>query len=186
MQRLLGIVFIFTLLLTSVGLAGAQEPPINTPADNACNEGGAMAGKCGNSEWAWTCGWHLARWLTRGGWGGTYAMPDTCAILLPPRPPVSVAGSTDSTTAAFVDNTRITGCVLINPGTYASLTNALSIPAGTQVFSDASCSVGAGILGTNFVYDPSPLGSNADALCLAEFSLPRSIGAGPNFHLCYN
>lgn len=37
----------------------ANDPELN-PNANACLEGGSMAGKC-NSDWEWTCGWHLIR-----------------------------------------------------------------------------------------------------------------------------
>jgi hypothetical protein len=174
MQRLLGIVFIFVLLLTSVGLAGAQEPPIGSPADNACNEGGAMAGKCGNSEWAWTCGWHLARWLTRGGWGGTYAMPDTCAILLPPRPIVVQTSSAFSVGACLFDGTSA----------YANFNGSYFLLSPFEYFTDPSCTVSGGFtVAGKVVYAPAPF--DANTLCLAAFGTTVLMGPfGDDIYTC--
>lgn len=61
---------------------GTYNPERGTAADNACNEGGVMAGKC-NSEWHWTCGWYLARYDA----GVITSVPATCQILLDVRPP---------------------------------------------------------------------------------------------------
>jgi hypothetical protein len=177
MKRLLGIVFIFTLLLTSVGLAGAQEPPINTPADNACNEGGVMAGKCGDSEWAWTCGWHLARWLTRGGWSGTYDMPATCAILLPTRPPVIVVeapASSGPAAPAFPSG----NCVFFGGflHVYVNFNGGFSVPFGATAYSNDQCTL-AFTTTAKLIYAPPPF--DADALCFAAFG-SNAIDTFPN------
>jgi hypothetical protein len=72
-----------------LGLIAAEDAPEpNTPEDNACYEGGVMAGKC-DSDWAWKGGWYLARFLsddlTRE------QVPDEFQILLPPPVETPVA-----------------------------------------------------------------------------------------------
>lgn len=84
------LVTILTLLCLVAPVVSAQEP--NTAADNACYEGGVMAGKC-TTDWHWTCGWYLARFTN-----GQFAreqVPVTCAGLLPPLPEPSL--DTDGT-----------------------------------------------------------------------------------------
>lgn len=58
------------------------EPEIGTPQDNACHVGGSMAGKC-DTDWAWTCGWYLARYEA----GVFNGVPANCQILLDVKPP---------------------------------------------------------------------------------------------------
>lgn len=55
------LLFICLVLLAMPVLATEK-----TAADNACYEGGSLAGKCdwpteAETEWAWTCGWYIAR-----------------------------------------------------------------------------------------------------------------------------
>jgi hypothetical protein len=65
-----------------LGLIAAEDAPEpNTPEDNACYEGGVMAGKC-DTEWAWKGGWYLARFLTDD--LTREQVPDEFQILLPP------------------------------------------------------------------------------------------------------
>jgi len=44
----------------------AQDGLTGSPEDNACNAGGSLEGKCdwpteAEDQWAWTCGWYIAR-----------------------------------------------------------------------------------------------------------------------------
>jgi hypothetical protein len=84
MNKLALLILIFALILP-FGIVTAQEPPIGSSDDNACNKGGAMEGKC-DTPWEWTCGYYLARWEKEGGWTSNYAFPNDCQSLLPPRP----------------------------------------------------------------------------------------------------
>src|SRR3954465_2332439 len=67
------------LLIVSVAVLIPTSAQDNTPTpdpNNACNTGGAMAGKCNSGfhadgkvspaeiEWAWKCGWYIARYYT--------------------------------------------------------------------------------------------------------------------------
>jgi hypothetical protein len=81
------IVFLLILsLLVPFALSSAQNPPLDSPEDNACHPGGAMEGKC-SIEWHWVCGWYLARWQANGGWfTPNNLFNDDCISLLPPRP----------------------------------------------------------------------------------------------------
>lgn len=50
------------LILFALPVLATEE----SAADNACYEGGSLAGKCdwpteAENEWAWTCGWYIAR-----------------------------------------------------------------------------------------------------------------------------
>lgn len=79
------LVLLVILLLAFPILVHAQEPEPGTAADNACYTGGVMEGKC-DTDWEWTCGYYLARWISAGEWFGNYPMPTSCASLLPPPP----------------------------------------------------------------------------------------------------
>jgi hypothetical protein len=81
------IVFLLILsLLVPLGMTSAQNPPLGSKDDNACNPGGAMEGKC-SIEWHWVCGWYLARWQANGGWfTPNNPFNDACLSLLPSRP----------------------------------------------------------------------------------------------------
>lgn len=80
---------VFWLILIIVvafpmNMISAQEP--NTKEDNACYEGGSMAGKC-DTPWEWVCGWYLARWEANGGWSTKNNLfNDSCVSLLPSVP----------------------------------------------------------------------------------------------------
>jgi hypothetical protein len=107
MKKFLLILVLLALILP-LGISQAQTP--GTPEDNACNEGGAMAGKCPpDSEWHWVCGYYMARFYTQsynqGGYN-TSLVPDWCASLLPPRPipaPAAVSGPSQVVTGGFVE-----------------------------------------------------------------------------------
>jgi len=88
MKRLFRLILLSSVLLLSVIvaiIASANEPKPETPEDNACYAGGEMDGKC-DTDWEWTCGWYLARWITAGGWYGDFVMPTDCLILITLRP----------------------------------------------------------------------------------------------------
>lgn len=56
----------FVVLLMSLAVMAQDAPADGSPADNACFEGGSLAGKCdwptaAERDWAWTCGWYIAR-----------------------------------------------------------------------------------------------------------------------------
>jgi hypothetical protein len=63
-------------------------PECATRADNECYPGGTMHDRCGNSEWAWECGWYIARF--NDGRLSREAVPLRCEILLPPPVVVEV------------------------------------------------------------------------------------------------
>jgi len=96
------------VLLISAVPTYAEEPAVGTAEDNACNPGGVMDGKC-DTDWEWTCGYYLARWISAGGWGGNYMMNSDCVSLLPPVPVVeineagAVAGIDPAQVAAVIE-----------------------------------------------------------------------------------
>jgi hypothetical protein len=61
--------WILALLCLLSGLtliSAAQEHASGSPEDNACNAGGSLEGKCdwptdAEDDWAWDCGWYIAR-----------------------------------------------------------------------------------------------------------------------------
>lgn len=85
MKRVLLLILVFALLIP-IGITTAQEP--GTKADNACYEGGSMAGKC-DTEWEWVCGYYLARWESAGGWNTPNNLFNSACISLLPPPPVA-------------------------------------------------------------------------------------------------
>lgn len=180
MKRIFLSLFIFTLLISTAGLVVAQEPEIGTAADNACNEGGPMAGKC-DIDWEWICGWHLARWTSGGGWGGTYTMPTTCTILLPPRPPVIVVEALVSgpTGPAFPS----VGCVRVTGISYANFNGGFALPANSLTY-NAGCVASLGFWGQRLISSPPPF--DATALCLAAFGTTVVAGpfGGDNVYTC--
>lgn len=59
-------IYLRVLILMGIMLFVIPALAADDAADNACYEGGSMAGKCNLSteaetEWAWTCGWYIAR-----------------------------------------------------------------------------------------------------------------------------
>jgi hypothetical protein len=88
------LILVLILLLSSLAIL-AQEDESNdlAPDANACNEGGAMAGKCNidfdengvvddyEIAWAWTCGWYIARY--NAGIISRSQVPVFCSSLLP-------------------------------------------------------------------------------------------------------
>ena len=89
MKHLIKVILLVAFIITSafpLAIVHADEPAIGSPEDNACNPSGVMDGKC-DTDWEWGCGYYLARWLSAGGWSGTYHMIADCVSLLPPVPP---------------------------------------------------------------------------------------------------
>lgn len=83
MKKSLSLITVLMLVLLGNQFAYAQDP--GTKEDNACNEGGSMAGKC-DTPWEWVCGYYLARWEANGGWNTpNNVLNDACVSLLPPR-----------------------------------------------------------------------------------------------------
>ncbi len=90
---------ILLVFIVPISMVSAQQPTTGTPAigspeDNACNVGGKMEGKC-DSEWAWSCGWYLARYYS--GLFTRQQVIATCQMLLP----VPVAAPSTSSAAGF-------------------------------------------------------------------------------------
>lgn len=75
------LVICFVAMFALLPTTNAQDPTAGSKEDNACNEGGSMAGKC-DTEWAWTCGWYIARW--ESGIFTRSQVIDSCASLLAP------------------------------------------------------------------------------------------------------
>jgi len=86
MKKLIIIVFIallsvFMVVADGVDDRGQPNDPDTNDRANACYEGGSMEHAGCSTEWEWVCGWHLIRWEA----DGSYDMPVTCRILLPPE-----------------------------------------------------------------------------------------------------
>ncbi len=79
MKKYIGILVVLILAFAHPVLAA--DP--GTPADNECNPGGTMEGKC-FSEWDWQAGWYMARY--NRGLLTANQIPSTFQILLPPPP----------------------------------------------------------------------------------------------------
>lgn len=161
MHRFLLVLLTIILLLGVVGIAPtfAEDPAVGTPADNACNPGGSMEGKC-DSDWAWTCGYHLARWQAAGEWNGNYPMVAECMSILPPPPPG----------IGFV------GCANIEPAPIYYIMNGVALQHGAIAYADANCQIPFGNAGGDFVYVPP--GYDPAEMCLDE-------GFGGNAVLLY-
>lgn len=76
---------IFGLTLAS---AAQQTNSEGRPEDNACYTGGSLEGKCdwptdAEDEWAWDCGWYVARVDT--GVFTVYDVPEWCNYFVAPR-----------------------------------------------------------------------------------------------------
>lgn len=175
MKRTFGAILILMLLFSLLpSVAMAQTPEVGSPADNACNEGGSMAGKC-DSEWEWDCGYYLARWLSAGGWAGTYRLPVWCEVLLPPRPLIEapiIASSSPAFPVAF--------CVQI-AGAYYNF-NGGFVAGGSQ-FVDALCTnPGAAAFNSDLVYSPAPFDPNA--LCILAGRPGVNVILAPDIYLC--
>ena len=68
------------LALTMVSTA-QEQTPAETPQENACYAGGSLEGKCdwptdAEDEWAWSCGWYIAR--VENGVISQAGVPDWC------------------------------------------------------------------------------------------------------------
>lgn len=64
------LVLVMALLALTLASAAQDENTGESPDDNACYAGGSLDGKCdwptdAEDEWAWTCGWYIAR-IERG------------------------------------------------------------------------------------------------------------------------
>lgn len=85
MKKLIVLCLLIALAIP-IGLVNAQDPIPGTKADNACNVGGALDGKC-TTEWHCICGWYLARWEANGGWSNlNNPFNNACLGVLPPQP----------------------------------------------------------------------------------------------------
>lgn len=65
-MRAAWILALMCLLFGSTLFSAAQENLSGSPEDNACFTGGSLDGKCdwptdAEDEWAWECGWYIAR-----------------------------------------------------------------------------------------------------------------------------
>jgi hypothetical protein len=78
-------VALLMLALTLTALANEPQPEPGSRADNECNPGGTMAGKCTN-DWEWKGGWYIARF--NEGLLKREEVPTEYQFLLPP--PVEV------------------------------------------------------------------------------------------------
>jgi hypothetical protein len=133
-QRVMSVLKLFLLLalvlsFSLAGLAQADGPALGSKEDNACNEGGSMSPGC-TSDWAWSCGWYLARFQS-----GLYSraqVPATCAILLPPLP-VPAAPAAPAATGPF--------CVFVFGPNYVNFFGGFSLSGPTRVYSDPACAV---------------------------------------------
>lgn len=60
------LVLLIALFALTLASAAQEETVTELPEDNACYAGGSLEGKCdwptdAEDEWAWTCGWYIAR-----------------------------------------------------------------------------------------------------------------------------
>lgn len=166
------VILVLTALLGVVSLAAAQTPADEDPTQNICYDGGLWEGKCNwpteaETEWAWTCGWHLAQSIA--GRIPASAVPSYCPSLVSviagitpepePEPEIPFVGCLNSTDPAQYD--------LGATGAINTLDNAASYGS-----TDGSCS--AGQLGTvTIVSGSTPV--NALAQCI---SLRGTISVG--------
>lgn len=172
------VVWIILILLFALPLsmATAQDPAPNTTQDNACYEGGSMAGKC-DTEWEWVCGWYLARWEANGGWNAVgNSLNNACASLLPPRPAENFA--TDSSGSAVVAGP---GCIPFFGGFYVNFVG-FSIAAPTIIYDDTNCTNDVSMIGTALVYAADIVA--AEALCQNTFGLAVFNNPAPNIYTC--
>jgi hypothetical protein len=60
------LVLLTALFAVTLASAAQDENTVESPDENACYAGGSLEGKCdwpteAEDEWAWTCGWYIAR-----------------------------------------------------------------------------------------------------------------------------
>lgn len=65
-MRTAWILALLCLLFGLTLISAAQDSASGSPEDNACNVGGSLEGKCdwpteAEDNWAWHCGWYIAR-----------------------------------------------------------------------------------------------------------------------------
>lgn len=87
MRKLLLSSLVVLLLISALTLVLGQSD--SSSADNACFTGGVMEGKCDlltpeAREWAWMCGWYVARFYD--GRLSADQVPSTCQNLIPGAP----------------------------------------------------------------------------------------------------
>ena len=87
-MRAAWILALLCLLLGLTLVSAAQDGASGLPEDNACNRGGSLEGKCdwptdAEDEWAWDCGWYIARVDT--GEFTTDDVPDWCNYFAAPQ-----------------------------------------------------------------------------------------------------
>ncbi len=61
MKKTLLLTVVLLVLALGIMPVYASDPEPGTAADNECNPGGTMAGKC-DTDWEWQAGWYLARY----------------------------------------------------------------------------------------------------------------------------
>lgn len=123
-------IYLRALLLMCIMLFVLPALAADDAADNACYDGGSMAGKCNLSteaetEWAWTCGWYIAR--AQSGALPASGVPSWCGYRPVTSPTTGVPGCYDSSMVGFAD-LRITGA-------FMTLNNAVFYSASE----DGSC-----------------------------------------------
>lgn len=158
--------------------------PLGDRNENACNEGGSMAGQC-ESVWAWQCGWYVAQWVNAGGWSGNYPIPSECSIGLPP---VHVKSSITSPGSPPVQaQYPSAGCVSYHSGNYVNFYGGWALSTSYPLFTNANCtneyadSILGPVLGSGrLVYAPAPY--DANQLCQEAFG----SNAASNYGLVYS
>jgi hypothetical protein len=170
--------FILIALALPFGFAHAQQPP---DPENACFEGGSMAGKC-QSAWEWVCGYYLAHWEAAGGWfnPANNLLPDWCASLLPPRSIISnfLEANSNSSLPPFPS----AGC-LFEGGVYINFGGSYFVFGG-PFYTNATCTPPDNAAGYNgpIVYAPAPY--SPTALCQAAGGSGVNSAAANDIYYC--
>lgn len=173
MKKILWLLLIILLVVVVTPLH-AQEPTVGSKEDNACNEGGSMAGKC-DTPWEWVCGYYLARWEEAGGWSGGYNLPTWCESVLPARPVDPITG------AVVVVGP---GCVSV-PGWWSvDFKGGFTIPAPVFSYPPMDCTAAPnGQFLNPMVYAVNQ--PAAAALCQSTFLRPNTTATQhPNIFQC--
>lgn len=104
-------------------------------------------------EWAWDCGWYLARWER-----GQGEVPTRCESLVSSAPVFPSAG-----------------CIEAYPGDFFNFNGSYFIPeAESDIYDDPACTILGDFVGIGFVYAPAPYDPNE--LCMIAFNLPTAFG----------
>lgn len=141
-------------MMLPINMVGAQDPILGTKEDNACNEGGSMAGKC-DTPWAWECGYYLARWEANGGWNTpNNPFNDACVSLLPPVPATETVTAQISTFCFYPNTPEWKVCVTGNYITYDVSMRDGVIDFDDLVLPPGSCPVGRAYAHLFGTFDP--------------------------------